>query len=127
MRVRSWYLPFAVLVMVLVALSAAAAGEEAEVAEATLEEGPAEAALFATPSGCETPGDGLELFVPEAQQQGTICGNCSQTICQGQPHDSICDYDPQIGKWMRCKAVNGNICPLEGNSLECFCTAGPIQ
>jgi len=126
MRAQSWYLLCVALVLLLIGVAGAAAEEGLEAAT-PLEEGVAEAALFETPSGCETPGDGLELFVPEAQQQGTICGNCSQTICQGQPHDSICDYDPQIGKWMRCKAVNGNICPLEGNSLECFCTAGPIQ
>ena len=125
MRAQSWYLLCVALVLLLIGVAGAAAEEGLEAA--TPLEGVAEAALFETTSGCETPGDGLQLFVPEAQQQGTICGNCSQTICQGQPHDSICDYDPQIGKWMRCKAVNGNICPLEGNSLECFCTAGPIQ
>jgi len=122
MRAQSWYLLCVALVLLLIGVAGAAAEEGLEAAT-PLEEGVAEAALFETPSGCETPGDGLELFVPEAQQQTLFCGGCSSSVCAGQPHDHVCGQSG--GQWKRCKG--SEICPLEGTTLECYCTAGPIE
>jgi hypothetical protein len=55
---------------------------------------------------------------------GGTCGNCSETICQGQAINAFCNFDGQT--WYVCLNVLGGRCGPSGQNCSCVPAGTPI-
>lgn len=115
MKLRSTFLALFSLLLLGSTASAAPASTSTDPASADF------AAIFSAPTAPVSPDcDSAKLpsFEPAPIDKASLCGPCSQSLCQGAQHGVICKY--QLGKTYTCRHAYYS-CSVS----DCQCITGP--
>lgn len=112
MKLHSTLLAVALLLVASLA-GAATSSTPTDVATAAM------TAIFSAPTPSDCSDAKLPSFEPAPLDQQSMCGSCSDSLCQGKPHGTVCKN--QNGKTYTCRHAYVTCVPR-----DCQCWYGAL-